>query len=119
MSTIILHDKKNNNWQSLGIGPLTDAINPQVTREKHGEYTLRFKYPVKGVLFPELKIGRWIVSDTGARLEAKAQRFEIATITKPINGIVEVYCEHYSFKLLRSAVKLGSQFKDIPAQTAL
>ncbi|MGM0169827.1 hypothetical protein IGI39_003988 [Enterococcus sp. AZ135] len=119
MSTIILHDKKNNNWQSLGIGPLTDAINPQVTREKHGEYTLRFKYPVKGMLFPELKIGRWIVSDAGARLEAKAQQFEIATITKPINGIVEVYCEHYSFKLLRSAVKLGSQFKDIPAQTAL
>jgi hypothetical protein len=36
MSTIILHDKKNNNWSSLGIGPLSDAINPLVTREKTG-----------------------------------------------------------------------------------
>jgi len=119
MSTIILHDKKNNNWQSLGIGPLAEAMNPQVTREKHGEYKLRFKYPINGPLFPELKVGRWVVANGGARLEAKAQHFEIAAITKPINGIVEVYCEHYSFKLLRSAVKVGSAFSNIPAQTAL
>lgn len=119
MSTIILHDKKNNNWQSLGIGPLTDAINPQVVRVKNGVFDLMFQYPVKGVLFPELKIGRWIVSDAGARLEAKAQRFEIVQLTKPMDGIVTVYCEHNRYRLLRSIVKLGSQFKDIPAQTAL
>ena len=51
MSTIILHDKKNNNWSSLGIGPLSDAINPLVTREKNGMYELTFKYPVNAPLF--------------------------------------------------------------------
>ncbi|MBU5577983.1 hypothetical protein KQI97_12975, partial [Enterococcus sp. S131_ASV_20] len=91
MSTIILHDKKNNNWNSLGIGPLQDAINPLSTRERNGIYDMTFQYPVVGKLFHELKVGRWIVADAGPTLVAKSQRFEIAQITKPIKGIVTVY----------------------------
>ncbi|MDN5966174.1 MAG: hypothetical protein L0H90_07495, partial [Lactococcus sp.] len=119
MSTIILHDKKNNNWSSLGIGPLSDAINPLVQRERNGIYDLSFKYPVDSPLFKELKVGRWVVADAGPTIQAQSQRFEIADITKPINGIVTVYCEHYRYQLLRSIVKIGSAFTNIPAQTAL
>lgn len=119
MSTIILHDKKNNNWSSLGIGPLSDAINPLVTREKNGMYELSFKYPVDAPMFKELKVGRWVVADAGPTIQAQSQRLEIAEITKPIDGIVTVYCEHYRYQLLRSIVKVGSIYKDIPAQTAL
>lgn len=119
MSTLILHDKKNNNWSSLGIGPLSDAINPLVTREKNGMYELSFKYPVNAPLFKELKVGRWVVADAGPTIQAQSQRLEIAEITKPIKGIVTVYCEHYRYQLLRSIVKVGSIYKDIPAQTAL
>lgn len=119
MSTIILHDKKNNNWNSLGIGPLQDAINPLSTRERNGIYDMTFQYPVVGNLFHELKVGRWIVADAGPTLVAKSQRFEIAQITKPIKGIVTVYCEHYRYKLLRTMVKIGSKYSNISAQTAL
>lgn len=119
MSTIILHDKKNNNWSSLGIGPLSDAINPLVQRERNGIYDLSFKYPVNAPLFKELKVGRWVVTDAGPTIQAQSQRFEISQITKPINGIVTVYCEHYRYQLLRSIVKLGPVFKNISAQTAL
>ncbi|EFT93916.1 phage tail spike protein [Enterococcus faecalis] len=119
MSTIILHDKKNNNWNSLGIGPLQDAINPLSTRERNGIYDMTFQYPVVGKLFHELKVGRWIVADAGPTLIAKSQRFEIAQITKPIKGIVTVYCEHYRYKLLRTMVKIGSKYSNISAQTAL
>lgn len=119
MSTIILHDKKNNNWNSLGIGPLQDAINPLSTRERNGIYDMTFQYPVVGKLFHELKVGRWIVADAGPTLVAKSQRFEIAQITKPIKGIVTVYCEHYRYKLLRTMVKIGSKYSNISAQTAL
>lgn len=119
MSTIILQEKKDNNWSSLGIGPLTDAINPIVTREKNGIYELMFNYPVNAPLYTEIKLGRWIVADAGPTSQAKSQRFEISEITKPINGIVTVYCEHYRYQLLRSIVKLGSKFDNIPAQTAL
>ncbi|HGZ4937596.1 TPA: phage tail spike protein [Enterococcus faecalis] len=119
MSTIILHDKKNNNWNSLGIGPLQDAINPLSTRERNGIYDMTFQYPVVGNLFHELKVGRWIVADAGPTLVAKSQRFEIAQITKPIKGIVTVYCEHYRYKLLRTMVKIGSKYSNISAQAAL
>lgn len=119
MSTIILHDKKNNNWSSLGIGPLSDAINPLVTREKNGMYELTFKYPVNAPLFKELKVGRWVVADAGPTIQAQSQRLEIAEITKPINGIVTVYCEHFRYQLLRSIVKIGPLSESIPAQTAL
>lgn len=110
MSIMILHDKTNNNWNSQGLGPLSEAMNPQVTRERNGAYELNFSYPVKGVLFKELLIGRWIVADAGPSQTAKAQHFEIAEITKPKNGIVTVYCEHYRYQLLRSIVKIGSKF---------
>lgn len=119
MSTIILHDKKNNNWNSLGIGPLQDAINPLSTRERNGIYDMTFQYPVVGKLFHELKVGRWTVADAGPTLVAKSQRFEIAQITKPIKGIVTVYCEHYRYKLLRTMVKIGSKYSNISAQAAL
>lgn len=119
MSTLILHDKTNNNWNSQGLGPLSEAMNPQVTRERNGAYELNFSYPVKGVLFKELLMGRWIVADAGPSQTAKAQRFEIAEITKPKNGIVTVYCEHYRYQFLRSIVKIGSKFEKVTAQAAL
>lgn len=119
MSIMILHDKTNNNWNSQGLGPLSEAMNPQVTRERNGAYELNFSYPVKGVLFKELLIGRWIVADAGPSQTAKAQHFEIAEITKPKNGIVTVYCEHYRYQLLRSIVKISSKFEKVTAQAAL
>lgn len=119
MSIMILHDKTNNNWNSQGLGPLSEAMNPQVTRERNGAYELNFSYPVKGVLFKELLMGRWIVADAGPSQTAKDQRFEIAEITKPKNGIVIVYCEHYRYQFLRSIVKIGSKFEKVTAQAAL
>ncbi|MDN5966093.1 MAG: phage tail protein, partial [Lactococcus sp.] len=119
MSIMILHDKTNNNWNSQGLGPLSEAMNPQVTRERNGAYELNFSYPVKGVLFKELLMGRWIVADAGPSQTAKAQRFEIAEITKPKNGIVTVYCEHYRYQLLRSIVKIGPKIENQSAQTVL
>ncbi|EPI2195061.1 phage tail spike protein [Enterococcus faecalis] len=119
MSTIVLYEKKNNDWNSLGLGPLTEAINPLVTREKNGIYDLTFEYPVNGKLFNELKVGRWVTANAGPTIVARKQKFEIAQITKPKNGIVTVYCEHYRYKLLRSIVKIGIRYENIPAQTAL
>lgn len=119
MSIMILHDKTNNNWNSQGLGPLHEAMNPKVTRERNGIYDLTFSYPVKGILFKKLVVGRWIVADAGPSQTAKAQRFEIAEITKPKNGIVTVYCEHYRYQFLRAIVKLGSKFENVTAQTAL
>lgn len=58
MSVIILHEKDETNWHSLGLGPLTEAISPMVTRERNGIYELTFQYPVSGKLFKEWFLDR-------------------------------------------------------------
>lgn len=105
MTILILHDKNENNWNSLGLGPLNDAIEPRVTRARNGEYTLSFTYPMMSPRFKDLEKGNWIVSDAGPKQESQSQRFEIQTVTKPMNGIVTVYAEHYRYQLLRSVLK--------------
>lgn len=87
MSTIILHDKKNNNWNSLGIGPLQDAINPLSTRERNGIYDMTFQYPVVGKLFHELKVGRWIVADAGPTLVAKVSDLKSHKLQNQSKGL--------------------------------
>lgn len=107
MSMLILHGQKTTNWFSLGLGGLADAVNPIVTKARNGEYTLQFQYPMTGPLFDQLKEGNWVVADAGVKADYKAQRFEIQTISKPINGLVTVDCEHYRYQLLRSVLKIG------------
>lgn len=111
MSKLVLHDKFETEWNSLGYGPLNDAILPRVTRGRNAEYTLEFQYPVKGVLFDQIKTGNWVVTNAGTKSYTENQRFEIQTVTKPINGIVSVYAEHYRYQLLRSAVKKSANVK--------
>ena len=110
MSKLILHDKFETTWNSLGFGPLNDAILPRVTRGRNAEYTLEFQYPVKGVLFDKIKTGNWVVTNAGTKSYTENQRFEIQTVTKPINGIVTVYAEHYRYQLLRSVLKKSANF---------
>lgn len=107
MSMLILHEQKTTNWFSLGLGALVDAVNPTVTKARNGEYTLQFQYPMNGPLFDKIKEGNWVVADAGVKADYKAQRFEIQTISKPINGLVTVDCEHYRYQLLRSVLRIG------------
>lgn len=54
-------------------------------------------YPVAGYLFAELQIDRLIKAKPNDT--ADLQLFRIYEITKPINGIVTVKCEHISYAL--------------------
>lgn len=105
MSTLILHDKNETKWNSLGYGPLTNVIEPKVTRARNGEYTLEFRYPMFSPLFDKIEKGNWVVADAGIKQNTLAQRFEIQKVTKPMDGIVSVYAEHYRYQLLRSVLK--------------
>lgn len=111
MSTLILHDKNETKWNSLGYGPLTNVIEPKVTRARNGEYTLEFRYPMFSPLFDKIEKGNWVVADAGVKQNTLAQRFEIQKVTKPMDGIVSVYAEHYRYQLLRSVLKKGTKKK--------
>lgn len=93
----ILYNGNETKFKTNGIGRLSDAILCEVTEERNGTYELYLRYPVTGALYPELKNSRQILvmpSDG-----ANEQPFRIYRISKPLNGIVDVYAEHVSYRL--------------------
>lgn len=92
---IILYEKDEKSFTSLGIGVLTDSINPIVTEEINGSYELEMDYPVDGQLYKEIKNRRIILCKPNEY--SQPQPFRIYEISKPLNGIVTINAAHISY----------------------
>lgn len=90
-----LYDKTTTNFHNLGLGVLADAISCTVVEEINGIFNLEFKYPIKGVLFDQLKPEMIIKADAGYQL--KGQLFIINRIDMNMNKTVTVYADHISY----------------------
>ncbi|NMP59341.1 phage tail spike protein [Enterococcus mundtii] len=119
MSIPILYNKNNNDYTTLGIGPLIHAGKVLVTRIRNDFPFLTFTYPMFSPLFKELEPGKKVVADVGPGKRSKSQRFEIVRVTKPQNGIVTIYAEHISAIVGKTGILKGSQFSGVSAQFAL
>lgn len=93
----VLFDGNEKEFSSQGIGSLRDAITCKITEELNNQYELELTYPVSGVNYSELKLGRIILAEPAPR--KKTQPFSIYKISKPINGIVTINAEHISYRL--------------------
>lgn len=82
-------------FNTNGIGALTDCIDCKATEEGKGIFVLEMKYPVTGIHYEDIKITNIIVAKPN-QLQDK-QAFTIEKISRPINGIVTVYCNHISY----------------------
>ncbi len=93
----ILYESNITNFNSNGIGRLSDAITCIVTEERNGQYELQMTYPIDGALYNDLQVSRiiWAVPSDGE----DEQAFRIYKISRPISGIVTVYAEHISYQL--------------------
>jgi phage-related protein len=92
----ILYDTSETAFVSNGLGRLRDIISCIVSEERNGIYELDFEYPVNGVKFNLIQIGRIVGvthDETGT-----IQPFDIVSCTKPINGIVAFHCVHISYR---------------------
>ncbi len=78
-----------------GIGPLSDCISCTVTEEKNGSYTLSMEYPVGGVRWLDIDVGRTIVCKPNQH--AQEQPFIIKKISKAMGGKVKIDAEHLSY----------------------
>lgn len=78
-----------------GIGSLSDCISCTVTEEKNSSYTLSMEYPVGGVRWMDLDVGRTIVCRPNHY--AQEQPFIIKKISKAMGGKVKVDAEHFSY----------------------
>lgn len=82
-----------------GIGYLVDIIRCIVTEERNGIYECEFDYPIDGVLFDEIKIGRMIACPNCEGVNAN-QPFDIYARSVPdLNGVVTFRAHHISYRL--------------------
>ena len=82
---------------TLGLGALGDTLSCTVNEVRNGKYELRLTYPVSGQRFQDLHPGA-VIKATPSK-GRQPDLFRIYSITKPLNGIVEVDAEHISYQL--------------------
>lgn len=84
-------------FNTHGLGVLTDAISCTVTEERNGSFELTMQYPDTGVHFDEIT-DRCIIYAIPSPYRAP-QPFRIYRITRPMNGIIMVYAQHITYDL--------------------
>lgn len=110
----ILFPSTATEFNTQGLGVLTDAISCTVTEERNGAFELTMQYPDTGVHFAEIT-DRCIIYAIPSPYRAP-QPFRIYRITRPMNGIIMVYAQHITYDL--SGVPLNP-FTAINAPDAL
>ena len=98
----VLYKPDSAEFDSDGIGSLTDALTCTVTEERNGPYELEMTYPVGGQLYDDIK--NQCVIKTKPNDTANLQLFRVYKVTKPINQICTVYAEHISYELAGNPV---------------
>ena len=92
----ILYEKTETSFLSNGLGRLRDCISCIVTEERNGIFECDFEYPISGVHYELIQLGRIIGvthDDTG-----DIQPFDIVSYSRPINGVVTFHAVHISYR---------------------
>jgi phage minor structural protein len=116
--TPYLYDSSESSFLSNGIGNLADAAKCKVKEQRNGEFELEMEYPVSGILFNQIRIGRYITARPAPLRDQ--QPFEIYKVTKPMDGLVTVYAQHISYRLSKiplnpfTAEDVQGAFQKIP-----
>lgn len=93
----ILFSPTTTNFNTNGIGRLSDAITCTVHEARNGEFELEMQYPITGAHFDSIVHSAIICAKPSARRSLQA--FRIYKISKPLNGIVTINAQHISYQL--------------------
>lgn len=93
----ILFPSTATEFNTHGLGVLTDAISCTVIEERNGAFELTMQYPDTGVHFGEIT-DRCIIYAIPSPYRAP-QPFRIYRITRPMDGIIMVYAQHITYDL--------------------
>ena len=93
----VIYEKGTQTFTTNGICRLPDCIMCEVTEERNGIYEVEFQYPVDGLHFDEIQIGRilYVTHDE----TKKPQPFDIYKRSAEIDGIVTFNASHISYRL--------------------
>lgn len=92
----VLYEKNSTTFTTQGLGPLPDTIECTVREERNGVYELEMRYPVTGLHYADIEIGRVV---RARNAYCGLQPFDIYAISRPMNGVVTVNARHVSYRL--------------------
>lgn len=92
----ILYESNETEFTSNGLGRLRDMIRCECTEERNGVYECVFEYPVTGLHYSDILLGRIIFAEHDE--SGDAQPFDIYAYSRPVNGIVTFYAQHISYR---------------------
>ena len=93
----ILFNTEDTEFNTNGIGRLTDIISCVVKEERNGVYECEFKYPITGRHYSDIQEERIIVCIHDDQKDK--QPFRIYRRSAPIDGVVTFYAHHISYDL--------------------
>lgn len=93
----ILFSPTSTEFNTNGLGRLSDANKCIVREELNGEYELEMTYPLTGRLFSSIRHSYIIVARPFRN--GVLQAFRIYKISKPMMGTINVYARHISYQL--------------------
>lgn len=93
----ILYPKTELQFDTNGLGALSDAITCVVTEERNGSYELEMTYPVKGRHYGDIELETIIYAQPADGKDP--QPFQVYKISTPINDIVTISAQHISYRL--------------------
>ena len=93
----ILYNNTETDFTRNGIGWLKDCTKCTSTEELKGIFECEFSYPITGNFYKEIIPDR--IVKVKPNETATPQLFKIYRTSKPINGIVKIYCQHISYDL--------------------
>lgn len=98
----ILFESTATQFNTNGIGRLSDAISCQVEENLNGLYELTMVYPITGIHYAEIEENRIVLAEPFEG--GDWQPFIIYRISRPLNGIVTINAEHISYLLNKIVV---------------
>lgn len=99
----VLYEQSETDFTTYGIGVLIDVMECRVVEERNNLYEMEMQYPITGLHYSQIIADRIIKAIPSE--DAEPQLFKIYAITKPMDGIVTVNCEHISYRLRHTPVQ--------------
>lgn len=90
-------------FDTLGIGELSEAKECTVSEERNGAFTLKMKIPMTAAYADQINVGSLIVAD--ASPAQPRQAFEVTNVKKGLDGMISISANHISYRLLWSILR--------------
>ena len=84
-------------WDTNGLGALSDCISCVVEETLNGPFELEMQYRLNGLHYADITLRSLILAKPNPA--ARPQPFRVYKISRPINGVVTINAQHLSYDL--------------------